>query len=227
MSVPVAILLVSHSHQLAEGLRALAGQMAPSVHIEAVGGLPGGQLGTSFDQIAIGLESAFEASEARDVAIFADLGSSIMTIETVLELMTNSGTAQVVRGPFVEGAVAAAVIAEQRGSLADVVAAGEAAVTTWEPAEETQIRRPPGKVTGSARVVDAVGIHARPAAELAKLAGTFTADIRIRGVDAKSVLQVMTLGVRFGETVELEASGPDAREAIAALTDAIAAGFDT
>lgn len=226
MSTPVAILLVSHSQLLAEGLRDLAAQMAPSVQIVGVGGLPGGALGTSFDQIAIGLETAFEGAEEREVAIFADLGSSIMTIETVLELMANSGEARIVHGPFVEGAVAAAVIAEQRGSLTDVVTGGENAVNTWAAPADDGIRHPQGTVTGSARVVDAVGIHARPAAELAKLAGTFDADIRIRGVDAKSVLQVMTLGVRFGETVELEASGPQAHQAVDALTMAIGTGFD-
>lgn len=231
MTAPVSLLLVSHSHELAEGLKDLAGQMAPSVHIGAVGGLPDGGLGTSFDQIAIALEAAFETAAERSVAIFADLGSAVMAVESVLELMSNVGPCQLVYGPFVEGAVAAAVTAQQGAGLAAVVAAGEEAGKTWASVKNSETkqvtaRQAAASVVGTATVVDAVGIHARPAAELAKLAGTFHADISINGVDAKSVLQVMTLGVRFAETVKLEASGSDAQEAIDTLTAAISEGFD-
>jgi phosphocarrier protein HPr len=67
------------------------------------------------------------------------------------------------------------------------------------------------------------GLHIRPAAELSKLASQFAARIILRygdrEVDAKSVLDILTLGAMPGETVELCASGSDASLAVDALSE--------
>jgi len=64
-------------------------------------------------------------------------------------------------------------------------------------------------------------LHARPAGALAVAAGRFAAVIKVsagdRTADAKSVLGVMSLGATNGQHLTVEASGPDAREAVAAL----------
>ena len=64
-------------------------------------------------------------------------------------------------------------------------------------------------------------LHARPAGALAVAAGRFAAAISVSAgghtADAKSVLGVMGLGATSGQHLTVTASGPDAREAVAAL----------
>jgi phosphotransferase system HPr (HPr) family protein len=64
-------------------------------------------------------------------------------------------------------------------------------------------------------------LHARPAGALAVAAGRFAAVIKVTAgdhtADAKSVLGVMGLGATSGQHLTVQASGPDAREAVAAL----------
>ena len=75
------------------------------------------------------------------------------------------------------------------------------------------------RASGSAVVADPVGLHARPAAAFVRLAGTFDAEITVNGADGCSVLDLMALGIRQGQTVLIEATGADATAAVAALTD--------
>ncbi|MBF0816225.1 HPr family phosphocarrier protein [Microbacterium paludicola] len=62
------------------------------------------------------------------------------------------------------------------------------------------------------------GLHARPAAELARLAQEREGGIRIRTagatVDAASVLAVMDLALERGAEIVLETEGPDAEAAL-------------
>nr|WP_276522317.1 phosphoenolpyruvate--protein phosphotransferase [Kallotenue papyrolyticum] len=73
------------------------------------------------------------------------------------------------------------------------------------------------------------GLHARPAGTLAELARRFQAAIRIhygsRSADAKSLIELLQLGVEHGAQVRISASGPDAEAALAALRDAISSGL--
>jgi len=65
-------------------------------------------------------------------------------------------------------------------------------------------------------------LHARPAGALAVAAGRFAAVVSVTAgghtADAKSVLGVMGLGATSGQHVTVSAAGPDAQEAVAALT---------
>ena len=85
--------------------------------------------------------------------------------------------------------------------------------------------------TGSVQLVHAVGMHARPAVKLTKLAKRFKAQIALRVVgaedwiDAKSVAKVMAMRAARDSVIELEAKGSDAEAAIAALTTLIAQDF--
>ncbi|EPR41683.1 Phosphotransferase system, phosphocarrier protein HPr [Desulfovibrio sp. X2] len=67
-------------------------------------------------------------------------------------------------------------------------------------------------------VLDEMGLHARPAARLAQEAQKFSADIRLvsgkQEVDAKSILDILTLAVGNGAKVAIKAVGEDAEEAI-------------
>jgi phosphotransferase system HPr (HPr) family protein len=75
--------------------------------------------------------------------------------------------------------------------------------------------------TFSFTITDAVGLHARPAAEFVRTATGFAATVRVataeRSADAKSLLEVLQLQAGTGTTVTVTAEGPDADAAAAAL----------
>jgi len=73
------------------------------------------------------------------------------------------------------------------------------------------------------------GLHARPAAEIVKTTAKFKSDITLvredMEVNGKSIMGVMMLAAEFGSTLVLRAEGPDAEEALAALTALIEGRF--
>lgn len=81
------------------------------------------------------------------------------------------------------------------------------------------------------RLTNPVGLHARPAALFVQIAAQFN-ETNIRLVkgdqvrDAKSILQVLTLGVGPRTSITIQADGPEAEEALAALTDLVERDFD-
>ena len=83
--------------------------------------------------------------------------------------------------------------------------------------------------SASAEIVNKLGLDARAAAKLTHLAGGFQSEIWIsrsgRRVNAKSIMGVMMLAAGQRSTVLIEAEGPDAEQAIAALTRLIADKF--
>ncbi|WP_300087641.1 HPr family phosphocarrier protein [uncultured Nitrosomonas sp.] len=73
----------------------------------------------------------------------------------------------------------------------------------------------------SITIINKLGLHARASAKLTRLAGDFESEVWIsrggRRVNAKSIMGVMTLAAAKGTVVELETSGPDEIQAMAAL----------
>jgi phosphocarrier protein HPr len=69
------------------------------------------------------------------------------------------------------------------------------------------------------------GLHARPAALFVQTAAKFKSDIQIgkdnRFVSAKSILGVLSLGIRSGEDIALEITGDDEQEAAQALRELV------
>ena len=74
-------------------------------------------------------------------------------------------------------------------------------------------------------LVNADGLHARPAAELVKLASTFPQRVTVNGVDAKSLLGIMSLGLTKGASVEIASDDPDGRGAVEAIAELAESGF--
>jgi len=78
-------------------------------------------------------------------------------------------------------------------------------------------------------IVNKNGLHARPAAEIVKIASKFRADITICRddveVNGKSIMGVMMLAAEHGATIRLKANGPDAEDAIQAIADVVAKKF--
>jgi len=121
----VGIVLVSHSFELAHGLAALTSQLAGNeVRVEPAGGGPNGTLGTTDDTV----RSAIKRADAgQGVVVLADLGSSILTVRHLLEEGRRNGHIRLVDAPFVEGAIAAAVMSSAGQDLEDVARAAEEA----------------------------------------------------------------------------------------------------
>ncbi len=105
----VGMVLISHSPRIAEGTAELVRHMAGEVAIVAVGGDTNEALGTDPERI----QSAIESLDTDEVLIFMDLGSAVLSAETVLEMLEPEVVRKVrlVDAPFVEGAFAAGVLA--------------------------------------------------------------------------------------------------------------------
>jgi multiphosphoryl transfer protein len=242
----VGIVLVSHSHAIAEGAAELARQMGgEDVRIETAGGLdtPEHEIGTD----AVLVEQAIERAWSDDgVLVLMDLGSAVLSAEMALDLLPEHMREKVVltEAPFVEGAVAAAVTSRIGSSLervAEEARGGLAAKAAHLGAEiaAVEVSPPPtgtdagGSASAEFPVETAHGLHARPAAQLVRTAASFDADVRVtnlsagRGpVSARSLNSVATLGVGHGDRIEVTASGAQAREAIEALVALAARNFD-
>ncbi len=243
----VGLVLVSHSRALASALAALARQAAAaSVPVACAAGVAGQGaevLGTDAQAIAGAIR---EVRGPDGVLVLMDLGSALLAAETALELLPEPERAGVrlCPAPLVEGAVAAAVQIAAGGSLQDAFreasqalapklehlagpegdaragAAAQAGLASPGPAGE------PGEPfqEAEATVLNAHGLHLRPAARLVRAAARFRAEILVKGAaagrppaPASSLNAVATLGLKRGERVVFLARGPEARAALEAL----------
>lgn len=85
------------------------------------------------------------------------------------------------------------------------------------------------QVRVKAAIVNQRGLHARASAKFVETASKFKSEITVvkddNSVSGRSIMGLMMLAAAKGTIVELIANGPDAREAVAALTSLIAARF--
>lgn len=81
------------------------------------------------------------------------------------------------------------------------------------------------------RIINQLGLHARAAAQLVRLAGKFKSRIKLKRTDtnvvadAKSILSVLTLAAAKVIRLKLEVEGTDEREALTAIEKLFADGF--
>ncbi|MEV0681940.1 dihydroxyacetone kinase phosphoryl donor subunit DhaM [Actinosynnema sp. NPDC050436] len=220
----IGLVVVSHSRALAGGVAELAGQMAPDVRIAPAGGDGSGGLGTDYAAVA---EAITAAGASGGVVVLYDLGSAKMVADMAAE--EAAGDVLVVDAPLVEGAVAAAVAAQggaDLGGVADAArgAAGGSAAPPDAPESSVDGERAEVVLTNE------VGLHARPAALVARSLAGLDAHVVVRfgeeRADAASVLALMGLGAPGGATVEVSATGPDAAEAVRRVRDLAARDFD-
>ena len=87
-------------------------------------------------------------------------------------------------------------------------------------------------ITGHVEILHDVGLHARPAVKLTKLAKGFVAAIEVSNelqgpwIDAKSIVKVMAMKAKQNSTLHVRAQGMDASQAVAALVDLVARDFE-
>ncbi|MEW9122818.1 MAG: dihydroxyacetone kinase phosphoryl donor subunit DhaM [Thermotaleaceae bacterium] len=121
----VGLVIVSHSYQIAKGVKELSKQMIQSdIKIIDAGGMSDGEIGTDPNKIKDAIEAA---DEGDGVVILVDLGSAIMSSEMAIEFLDEDQQKRIViaDAPVVEGAIAAAVQASVGGSLEEVKATAE------------------------------------------------------------------------------------------------------
>jgi len=79
------------------------------------------------------------------------------------------------------------------------------------------------------QIVNRLGLHARAAAQLVKLANTFSADISVvkddERVNAKSIMGILMLAAICGSTITVEVDGEDAEQALASIEEMVRDGF--
>jgi phosphocarrier protein len=80
-----------------------------------------------------------------------------------------------------------------------------------------------------ATVVNPLGLHARPAAQLVRLASTFSSHIELEKdgapVNGKSIMGVMMLAAECGSVLTIRADGADEAQAADALAGLVSSGF--
>jgi phosphocarrier protein len=81
----------------------------------------------------------------------------------------------------------------------------------------------------SVEIVNSLGMHARPAAQLVRLASGFQSEIEIAkdgmAINGKSIMGVMMLAAEHGSSVVVRATGSDEAAAVDAIAKLIANGF--
>lgn len=76
------------------------------------------------------------------------------------------------------------------------------------------------------------GLHARPAAQLARIASRYQANTTLikdsdgSEADCRSVLSLLVLAAGNGSHLTVRGDGPDAAEAVQAVVEFFASGFD-
>ena len=78
-------------------------------------------------------------------------------------------------------------------------------------------------------VVNSLGLHARPAAQLVRLASSFQSDVELVKdgvpVNSKSIMGVMMLAAECGSVLLIRTTGADAEAAAAAMAELFTSGF--
>ncbi len=84
---------------------------------------------------------------------------------------------------------------------------------------------------GRIKVSNRLGLHARAAAQLVRLASGYKSKIKLRrtdngvAADAKSILSVLTLAASKGVELKIEVEGKDENEALQAIEEIFEKGF--
>lgn len=246
----IGIVVVSHSPKLAEAAVDLALQMVggapPPIRIAA--GAGDDVIGTDATKVAAAID---EVHSDDGVLVFMDLGSAVLSATMALDFATDRSNVRLSDAPFVEGIIAAVVLAAAGAPLDEVerearsaldakrsqlglepAAAGPAAGAAAPSGDATAEPAASGPDSAEVVLVNPDGLHSRPAAAIVKAMSEHQADVTIENltngkgpVPARSLMGIMSLGSKEGDTVRFAATGPDAAAAIAELVAMAADGF--
>ena len=117
----VGLVIVTHSAALAHGIAETCRMMAKDARLAVAGGMEDGGFGTSYARIVAAIDAVYGAD---GVVLLVDAGSSILTVETIVEEMPERRL-RMADCPVVEGSVVAAIAAVCGANLDDVVRRAE------------------------------------------------------------------------------------------------------
>ena len=238
--------MVSHSPRLAEAAVELALEMVTGVPpaIAIAAGAGDGVIGTDATKVAAAID---KVSTPEGVIVLMDLGSAVLSAAMALEFIETDNPVRLSDAPFVEGIVAAVVLAAAGASLDEISREAHQAID----AKKGQLDPPApvvaspvdaesvtagsvtaGSVTAEETLVNPDGLHSRPAASIVKAVSLFDAKVTIADlttgtgpVAANSLMGLMSLGSRTGDIIRISATGPQAAEAVERLRAMTVDGF--
>ena len=87
--------------------------------------------------------------------------------------------------------------------------------------------------TETTKVINKLGLHARPASDLALKAKEFSSVITIKNlsnpeakaINARAMMKLLATSIKMGSTVEISAEGDDEQQAVKELTKLFESGF--
>ena len=86
------------------------------------------------------------------------------------------------------------------------------------------------EVRATHKIRNKLGLHARAAVKFVQLASKYRSEIKVekdgQTVNGKSIMGLLTLVAAFGMEILVVAEGPDAEQAVEALSALVARGFD-
>ena len=216
-----AILIVSHSHDLAIGMSKILRSLNPDVLIEYCAGNNRGGLGTDPQAITSVLQKL--ATNTRDSYVLADMGSARFCVQEILETKVQGGIGKItlVTGPFFESAIDLVTKLKEnsdsdQGGIEKRINLSSENTGPFEPASP---KDDPETIAHSVYLPFTDGLHARPAAGLVQFFSQFDAEISLQRVDAKSILELLKLQIVGPQQVELQISGPDADQVVRKLEE--------
>ena len=116
----IALVIVSHSHKIAEGVKDIAQEMSQErIKIATAGGVDDHSIGTNADRIHAALCQVLDSD---GILVLLDLGSAIMSTEVAIEMLVPEQQQRVIicDAPLVEGSIIAAIEASMGHSLEEV-----------------------------------------------------------------------------------------------------------
>lgn len=242
----IGFVIVSHSSELALGVREIVHQMVQDrVPIAVAGGTdnPDAPIGTDPMRVLAAIETVYSTD---GVVVLMDLGSALMSAEAAIEFLPPEQRPYIhlCEAPVVEGTLAAAVRAMAGGSLAEVMAEARGALQSKHEQLASALSdngqsaavppmAPVKLPTNQAGVhqltvtlPNRLGLHARPAAKLVELAARHNVYISVvkdnRHANVSSINQLITLGARQGDQLHFHIQGEQAEAAAAAISALVA-----
>lgn len=239
----VSLVLVSHSLPLAESIANLVQHIVKEdVKIAIAAGVDDPEYPWGTDVIKI--QQAIESVYSDDgVLVLMDLGSAVLSAEMAIEFLNLEQQTKVklCAAPLVEGAIAASVIASTGANLETVIAEAKQSLTAKLSHLEasniaSQVELSPQLLTKPLTCIltinNPLGLHLRPAAQLVAIANQFSSDIKVKNiikssnfVNGKSINQLMLLGVKSGDEIEVKIKGDDASLALTQIKELVANNF--
>ena len=237
----IGIVVVSHSPRLAEAAVELALEMVTGVPpaIAIAAGAGDGVIGTDATKVAAAID---KVSTPEGVIVLMDLGSAVLSAAMALEFIETDNPVRLSDAPFVEGIVAAVVLAAAGASLDEISREAHQAIDAKKgqldppapvvasPVDAESVTA--GSVTAEETLVNPDGLHSRPAASIVKAVSLFDAKVTIADlttgtgpVAANSLMGLMSLGSRTGDIIRISATGPQAAEAVERLRAMTVDGF--